>query len=76
MIAAEGHETLVTHVFAAGDEYLDSDVVFGVKDSIISPFEERGPGAAPDGCEMAEAYSHLHYDFRLKSQEEASRHAA
>jgi hydroxyquinol 1,2-dioxygenase len=76
MIAAEGHQTLVTHVFAAGDEYLDSDVVFGVKDSIISPFEERGPGAAPDGCEMAEAYSHLHYDFRLKSQEEASRHAA
>ena len=76
MIAADGHETLVTHVFAAGDKYLDSDVVFGVKDSIISPFEERGPGTAPDGREMAEPYCHLHYDFRLKSQEEASRHAA
>lgn len=76
MIAAEGHETLVTHVFAAGDEYLDSDVVFGVKDSIISPFEERGPGTAPDGREMTVPYCHLHYDFRLKSQEEASRHAA
>jgi hydroxyquinol 1,2-dioxygenase len=76
MIAAEGHETLVTHVFAAGDEYLDSDVVFGVKDSIISPFEEREPGMAPDGRETAEPYCHLHYDFRLKSQEEASRHAA
>jgi hydroxyquinol 1,2-dioxygenase len=76
MIAAEGHETLVTHVFAAGDEYLDSDVVFGVKDSIISPFEEREPGTAPDGREMAGPYCHLNYDFRLKSQEKASRYAA
>jgi hydroxyquinol 1,2-dioxygenase len=76
MIAAEGHETLVTHVFAAGDEYLDSDVVFGVKDSIISPFEEREPGTAPDGRDMAGPYCHLNYDFRLKSQEKASRYAA
>jgi hypothetical protein len=36
MIAAEGFETLVTHVFVAGDPYLDSDAVFGVKNSLIS----------------------------------------
>lgn len=76
MIAAEGHETLVTHVFAAGDEYLDSDVVFGVKDSIISPFEERPAGTAPDGRAMSESYCHLNYDFRLKSADAIARDAA
>ncbi|MDB5363531.1 MAG: hydroxyquinol 1,2-dioxygenase [Rhodospirillales bacterium] len=66
MIAAPGHETLVTHVFAAGDEYLDSDVVFGVKDSIIRPYTEHPPGTAPDGSVMGERYATLSYDFRLK----------
>jgi protocatechuate 3,4-dioxygenase beta subunit len=31
MISAPSFEQLVTHVFVAGDKYLDSDVVFGVK---------------------------------------------
>ena len=34
MVSAPGCETLVTHVFIAGDRYLDSDVVFGVKDAL------------------------------------------
>ena len=66
MIAAPGHETLVTHVFADGDDYLDSDVVFGVKDSIIRPYAEHAAGTAPDGTVMGEPYATLSYDFRLK----------
>lgn len=31
LIAAKGHETLITHVFAADSPWLDSDAVFGVK---------------------------------------------
>lgn len=65
MIEAPGCQKLVTHVFAEGDEYLDSDVVFGVKDSIIRPFAEHPPGAAPDGSVCAEPFATLHYDFRL-----------
>ena len=66
MIAAPGYETLVTHVFAEGDDYLDSDVVFGVKDSIIRPYTEHPAGTAPDGTVMGERYATLRYDFRLK----------
>ncbi len=66
MIGADGYETLVTHVFAAGDKYLDSDVVFGVKNSLIRDFVVHETGTAPDGTEMAEPYAYLHYDFRLK----------
>ena len=46
MISAPGHQTLVTHVFAAGDQYLDSDVVFGVKDSLIREFAGMPAGTA------------------------------
>ncbi|MEQ6332653.1 dioxygenase [Sphingobium sp. MK2] len=38
MIAAPGFRTLVTHIFAADGDYLDSDVVFGVKNSLIEPY--------------------------------------
>jgi hypothetical protein len=65
MIGAPGCEQLITHVFVEGDEYLDSDVVFGVKDSLIRPFGERPAGAAPDGTHVDRAYRHLHYDFAL-----------
>jgi hydroxyquinol 1,2-dioxygenase len=73
MIAAPGHQTLVTHVFAAGDSYLGSDVVFGVKDSLIQEFAIMPAGAAPDGREMAQPYYHLNYDFGLKANS-AARH--
>lgn len=65
MMAAPGFETLVTHVFAEGDAYLDSDVVFGVKSSLIKTYEPCGPGTAPDGKRVETPYYHLDYDFVL-----------
>ena len=41
MISADGHRTLVTHLFLSGDAYLDSDAVFGVKPSLIVTPEKR-----------------------------------
>ncbi len=54
MITAPGYERLVTHVFRAGDQYLDSDAVFGVRQSLIADWLEQ-----PDG-----SYT-LDYDFVL-----------
>ncbi|MDB5502752.1 MAG: dioxygenase [Tardiphaga sp.] len=75
MIAAPGYEQLVTHVFEAGDQYLDSDVVFGVKDSLIRDYQEMPPGVAADGTTMDQPYRHLNYDFGLKSEARAIRAA-
>jgi len=69
MIAAPGCDQLVTHVFVEGDDYLDSDVVFGVKDSLIRAFAKKPAGIAPDGIERAAPYRHLHYDFALAPQQ-------
>lgn len=66
MISAPGHETLVTHVFADGDPYLDSDAVFGVKEALVRPFAEHPPGTAPDGRVMAAPWRSLAYDFALR----------
>lgn len=65
MISAPGHETLVTHVFAQDDPYLDSDAVFGVKDSLVAEFRRHPPGRGPDGRVMEAAWRSLSYDFTL-----------
>jgi len=39
MVSAPGFETLTTHLFVTGDPYLDSDAVFGVKESLVIDFE-------------------------------------
>ena len=38
-LRAPGFATLITHLFREGDRYLDSDVVFGVRSSLIAAFE-------------------------------------
>jgi catechol 1,2-dioxygenase len=37
-VSAPGLRTVTTHVFVAGSRYLDSDAVFGVKDSLVLDF--------------------------------------
>lgn len=67
LIAAEGYEALITHLFVDGDRYLDSDAVFGVKKSLIRTYTREEPGLAPDGRKMASDWYHLSNDFRLKA---------
>jgi protocatechuate 3,4-dioxygenase beta subunit len=46
--SARGHKTLTTHIFDANSDYLDSDAVFGVRDSLIIDFarDPSGKGLA------------------------------
>jgi hypothetical protein len=41
MITAPGYQPLVTHIFDKSGDYLDSDTVFAVKDSLKVDFVER-----------------------------------
>ncbi|MCZ4256685.1 intradiol ring-cleavage dioxygenase [Sulfitobacter sp. G21635-S1] len=38
IIEAEGFETLTTHIFDPDDPYIETDAVFGVKDSLMAKF--------------------------------------
>ena len=64
-IMADGHETLVTHLFVDGDQYLDTDAVFAVKNSLIRDFTREAPGVAPDGKKIDTPWRKLHNDFVL-----------
>jgi len=44
IVTAEGCEPVTTHIFDADNPYLDSDAVFGVKQSLIRPFTPAGEG--------------------------------
>lgn len=65
-VEAPGYEVLITHVFVDGDRYLDSDAVFGVKESLIAPFERHEPGRAPDGSQRGELFYTVNYDLVLE----------
>jgi catechol 1,2-dioxygenase len=47
MVTADGHEPIVTHLFDANGEHLDSDVVFGVKPSLLRKFVPTSDGEGP-----------------------------
>ena len=64
MISAPGRRRLVTQLFVAGGEYLDSDTVFGVKDALIVDFAERN-GPTPDGRSVEGAWRSVEFTFRL-----------
>jgi hydroxyquinol 1,2-dioxygenase len=68
MVKADGYQPLVTHIFREGDRYLDSDVVFGVRPSLVGKFQSHEMGKAPDGRDMKESYWSLHYDFQLQKK--------
>ena len=67
-VSAPGFETIVTHVFLAGDEYLDSDVVFGVKDALVTSLKALASGKSPAGHEVSEPTALLAYDFVLPAK--------
>jgi len=69
MVAASGHQRLVTHVFVAGGPHLDDDAVFGVKQSLIEPFTEQAPGAGPAGRTMTGRWWRLVFDMCLAAEE-------
>ncbi len=65
MITAPGYERLVTHVFREGDAYLDTDVVFGVRSSLIADWIKHPPGAGPDNQHYDRDFYTLDFNFVL-----------
>lgn len=57
IVSAPGHRAVTTHIFVDGDPYLDSDAVFGVKESLVVPFVPDG-----DGWRAS-------FDFRLAAED-------
>jgi hydroxyquinol 1,2-dioxygenase len=70
-VSAPGHHYLVTHLFQQGDEYINNDVVYGVKDALIVEFVKKPPGKASNGEMVDTPFYEVKYDFVLEQQAQA-----
>jgi hydroxyquinol 1,2-dioxygenase len=75
-IAAPGYKSLTTHLFQKGCDYIDTDVVFGVKEPLIVEFVKKPAGSkAPNGEIMNEPFYEVKYDFKLAKAAQAQKAA-
>jgi len=58
MVTAPGFKTIVTHTFVGDDAYIGDDTVFGVKETLVAPFEH-----IKDGTEW-----HSPFDFVMVAE--------
>ena len=65
-ITAPGYKGVVTHLFQRGDPYIESDVVFGVKEPLITDFVKRDGGKTPTGETLSTPFYEVKYDFVLQ----------
>jgi hydroxyquinol 1,2-dioxygenase len=66
VVEAPGYHRIVTHLFQRGDRYIDSDVVYGVKESLIVDFKQIPGGKAPNGEMLESPFCLVNYDFVLQ----------
>ena len=65
IVSAPGYQSVTTHVFVDGDPYLDSDAVFGVKESLIVPFVRHDDPEAAERLGLGNPFFTAEYDFVL-----------
>jgi len=70
-VDAPGFHRVVTHLFQKGDRYIDTDVVYGVKEPLIVEFTKKSGGKAPNGETLNEPFYEVRYDFVLQKQAKA-----
>jgi hydroxyquinol 1,2-dioxygenase len=65
-ITAPGYDPLVTHIFDSASEYLDSDTVFAVKESLVVNFEQHEQAdETAKRVGMPTPYATAEFDFVL-----------
>lgn len=72
-IDAPDYHGLVTHLFQAGDEWINDDAVYGVKEPLIIGFTKMPAGSkAPSGEIMNQPFYVVNYDFVLERKAQAA----
>jgi len=66
LISADGFAPVTTHLFVKGDQYLDSDVVFGTKDSLVVDFIGHDSEEEAAQYHVGVPFYRVEYDFVLK----------
>jgi catechol 1,2-dioxygenase len=64
-VDADGYRPLITHLFVAGDPYLDKDAAFGVRNGLVLDFRIQDEAAEIAANGMPGAYFDVSYDLVL-----------
>ena len=65
IVSAPGYQEVATHLFVKGDPYLDSDVVFGVKGSLICDFTQHDDPKKAAEIGLKNPFWSVQHEFRL-----------
>ncbi len=65
ILKADGFETLITHIFDPNDPYINSDAVFGVKQSLLAEFKKVDDPARAQELGFSNPFWSVEYDFVL-----------
>ena len=66
LISADGFAPVTTHLFVKGDPYLDSDAVFGTKDSLVVDFTRHDSEEEAASFHVSVPFYRVEYDLVLK----------
>jgi hydroxyquinol 1,2-dioxygenase len=66
IVSAAGYEAVTTELFVEGDPYLDSDAVFGVRNSLVVEFVRHESAEAAAKYGLTPPFYTVEYDFVLK----------
>src|SRR5882757_5104424 len=70
-VESPGYHRVVTHLFQRGCPYIETDVVYGVKEPLIVDFVEKPAGVAPNGEKVDTPFCVINYDFVLQKRAKA-----
>ncbi|NEK56731.1 intradiol ring-cleavage dioxygenase [Geodermatophilus sabuli] len=71
IVTADGHRPVTTHLFVDDSPYLDSDAVFGVKDSLVRPFPVVDDAARAAEVGLPNPFRTVHFDVALLRGDQA-----
>jgi hydroxyquinol 1,2-dioxygenase len=71
-IESPGYHRVVTHLFQRGCPYIETDVVYGVKEPLIVDFVQKPAGQAPNGEKVDTPFYVINYDFVLQKAAQAA----
>jgi hydroxyquinol 1,2-dioxygenase len=71
-IEVPGYHRAVTHLFQRGCPYIETDVVYAVKEPLIVDFQKKPAGVAPTGEKVDTPFYVIDYDFVLQKAAKAA----
>jgi catechol 1,2-dioxygenase len=66
IVTAPDHTPVTTHIFVGGGDYLDSDAVFAVKESLVQDFAATDDPSRARELGVPNPFRHARFDFVLE----------